>query len=134
MSRILSGELRARLPSRESCVAILVYLQSVLISYEPFSRFISLLFVLCLASSLSFPLFMLGGSKLRTSANLPGFRDPLLDILEKFLRSLQGLVKQVSNMLELKVGSTYSKVTAFLVTLVVNEVGNGASPAARDGE
>jgi hypothetical protein len=55
---------------------------------------------------------MLGGSKLRTSANLPGLRNPLLDILEKFLRPLQGLVKQVSDTLLREKSSIFDRLTA----------------------
>jgi hypothetical protein len=39
----------------------------------------------------TFFLSMLRGSKLGTLADLPGFRNPFLYILEKLLRSLQGL-------------------------------------------
>lgn len=42
---------------------------------------------------------MPGRSKLSTSADLPGFRDPFLDVLKKFIRSLQGLEEKVSNMI-----------------------------------
>lgn len=60
-----------------------------------FVRSVSLLFVLCFtfASFSSFSLFMLAGSKLSTSADLPGLRNPFLNVLEKFLRPLKGLVK-----------------------------------------
>ena len=78
-----------------------------------------------------------GRSELSTSASLPGLRDPLLDILEKILRPLQGLrIKSVTwfNQENVDFCSTYRKVAASVVTLVMNEVGKGASPASRDWE
>lgn len=79
-------------------MVILVYLQSVLVPSEFFARFILLLFVLVFTPYSSRPSVTTNRSELSASADLPGFRDPLLDILEKFLRLLQGLRNKVSNM------------------------------------
>ena len=75
--------------------------------------------------------------ELSASADFPGLRNPLLDILEKILRPLQGLrIKSVTcfNQENVDFCSTYRKVAASVVTLVVNEVGKSASPASRDWE
>ena len=79
---------------------------------------------------------MSGCSELSTSTDLPGFRDPFFDVFKKFLRLLQGLSAKSVTWFSIKrnvdLCSTYRKVSASVMTLVVDEVGNGASPASRD--
>lgn len=80
------------------CFVILVFLQSVWVPSECFVRFMSLLSVLCFALFPSRALALPDRSELSTSADLPGFRDPFLDILKEFFRLLQGLRGDVSTM------------------------------------
>jgi hypothetical protein len=98
----------------------------------------SSLFVPYFTSIPSRTLSMPNRSELGTSTNIPGFRDPLLDILKKLFRFLQSLattsVPRSYSGKESDSCSTYRKVTTSIMTLVVNKVRESASPAARDWE